>query len=65
MTKTKEALHRTLNEMIETISTKPIEIGMCNSYISLDDKMYLDREYKGIPITYYSQWFAQGKIIMR
>ena len=62
---TKKALHRVLDEMIEQLPPKPSEIGMCNSYIYLDDKMYQEREYKGTPITYYNEWFAQGKIIIR
>ena len=65
MITSKNTLHETLDEMIETLSTKPSEIGMCSSYTSLDDKMHQDREYKGIPITYYSESFAEGKIILR
>ena len=62
---TKKALHRVIDEMIASHKGEPIEIGMCKSYIKLDEKMYLDREYKGTPITYYNEWFAQGRIIIR
>ena len=27
--------------------------------------MYLTREYKGIELTYYDEWFAQGRIIIK
>jgi len=62
---TKKALHRVLDEMIEQLSTKPSEIGLCKSYIYLDEQMYLTREYKGIELTYYNEWFAQGRIMIR
>ena len=65
MITSKKALHRVIDEMIEQLPPKPSEIGMCKSYAKLDDKMYLDREYKGIEITYYSEWFAQGRIMIR
>ena len=62
---TKKALHRVIDEMIHSLPIDPSEIGMCNSYIHLDEEMYLEREYKGIRITYFNEWFAQGKIIIR
>ena len=62
---TKKALHRVIDEMIMSLPIYPSEIGMCSSYIHLDEEMYLEREYKGIPITYYNEWFAQGKIMVR
>ena len=61
----KETLHKVIDEMIEKLPVKPSEIGMCKSYIKLDENMYLNREYKGIEITYYNEWFAQGRIIIR
>ena len=61
----KETLHKVLDEMIEQLPPKPSEIGMCKSYIQLDEDMYQAREYKGIEITYYNEWFAQGRIIIR
>jgi len=61
----KETLHKVIDGMIEQLPPKPSEIGMCNSYAKLDEQMYLDREYKGIEITYYNEWFAQGRIIIR
>ncbi len=61
----KETLHKVLDEMIEQLPPKPSEIGMCMSYVKLDQQMYLDLEYHGIEITYYSEWFADGKIIIR
>ena len=63
--RTKKALHRVIDEMIEQLSTKPSEIGICKSYIKLDEEMYLTREYRGIEATYYNEWFAQGKIKVR
>ena len=65
MITTKKALHRVIDEMIHSLPVDPSEIGMCSSYIHLDEEMYLEREYKGIPITYYNEWFAQGKIMVR
>tara|TARA_R110001606_G_scaffold381470_1_gene542681 strand:- start:124 stop:312 length:189 start_codon:yes stop_codon:yes gene_type:complete len=62
MITSKNTLHKNLDEMIEMLDTKPREIDMCNSYIPLDDKMHQDREYKGIPITYFD---IQGKIKLR
>ena len=62
---TKKALHRVIDEMIASHKGEPIEIGMCKSYAKLDEEMHLDREYKGIEITYYNEWFAQGKIAIR
>lgn len=62
---TKKALHRFLDEMIMSLPVQPKEIGICKSYIELDEEMYLTREYKGIELTYYNEWFAQGKIIVR
>ncbi len=61
---TKKALHRVIDEMIASIE-EPKEIGLCKSYIILDEDMYLTREYKGIELTYYNEWFAQGRIIIR
>ena len=61
---TKKALHRVIEEMIASIE-EPKEIGLCKSYIELDEKMYLTREYKGIELTYFSEWFAKGRIIIR
>ena len=61
---TKKALHRVIEEMIARVED-PQEIGLCKSYIRLDEKMYLTREYKGIELTYYNEWFAQGRIIIR
>ena len=61
----KKALHRVLDEMIHVLPIEPSEIGMCKSYIKLDRYMYFAKEYKGIKITYYSEWFAQGRIIIR
>ena len=61
----KETLHKVIDRMIEKLLPKPSEIGICNSYAKLDQQMYLDREYKGIEITYYNEWFAQGRIIVR
>ena len=61
----KKALHRVIDEMIEQLPPKPSEIGMCSSYIQYDEEMYLTREYKGTPITYYNEWFAQGRILIR
>jgi len=62
---TKKALHRVIDEMITSLGQEPKEIGICKSYIRLDEEMYLTREYKGIELTYYNEWFAQGKIIVR
>ena len=62
---TKKALHRVIDEMIDSLSIDPSEIGICKSYIKLDEEMYLTREYKGIEVTYFNEWFAQGKIIVR
>ena len=61
---TKKALHRVIDEMLTSIE-EPQEIGICKSYIQYDEDMYLTREYKGIEVTYYNEWFAQGKIIIR
>ena len=61
----KKALHRVIDEMIASHKGEPIEIGICNSYIRLDGDMYLTREYKGIELTYYNKWYAQGKIAIR
>lgn len=65
MITTKKALHRVIDEMIHSLPIDPSEIGMCKSYAKLDEEMYLDREYKGIEITYYNEWFANGRIIIR
>jgi hypothetical protein len=62
---TKKALHRVLDEMIGRLSSKPSEIGLCKSYIYLDEVMYLTREYKGMELNYFAEWFAQGRIIIR
>ena len=61
----KETLHKVIDEMIEKLPPKPSEIGMCMSHIDLDGDMFIEGEYKGIPITYYNEWFAQGRIIIR
>lgn len=61
----KKALHRVIDEMIASLPTQPKEIGICKSYIQYDSDMYLKREYKGIELTYYNEWFAQGKIAIR
>ena len=61
---TNKALHRVIDEMMSRVE-EPKEIGLCKSYIELDEKMYLGREYKGIQITYFNEWFAQGRIIIR
>ena len=61
----KETLHKVIDEMIETLPIKPSEIGMCVSYAKLDDELDINGEYKGIPITYYNEWFSQGRIIIR
>ena len=60
----KKALHRVIDEMLTRIE-EPQEIGICESYIQYDEDMYLTRDYKGIELTYYSEWFAQGQIIIR
>ena len=62
--KSKKALHRVLDEM--TASNQNVrEIGLCRSYIQYDSDIYLKMQYKGIELTYYDQWFAQGKIVLR
>ena len=63
--KTKKALHRVIDEMITSLGQEPKEIGICKSYIRLDEDMYITREYKGIELTYFNEWFAQGRIIVR
>ena len=63
--KSKKALHRVLDEMIASFNGEPKEIGICKSYIQYDSDMYLKMEYKGIELTYYNEWFAQGKIVLR
>jgi hypothetical protein len=60
---TKKALHRVIDEMLTNIE-EPQEIGLCKSYIQYDEDMYLTREYKGIELTYYNEWFAQGRILI-
>ena len=60
----KKVLHRVIDEMLTRIG-EPQEIGICESYIQYDEDMYLIRDYKGIELTYYSEWFAQGRIIIR
>jgi len=60
----KKALHRVIDEMLTSIE-EPKEIGLCKSYIQYDEDMYLTREYKGIELTYYNEWFAQGRILIR
>lgn len=61
---TKKALHRVIEEMMTQLDN-PQEIGICSSYIELDEDMYLARDYKGIELTYFSEWFAKGRIIIR
>ena len=61
---TKKALHRVISEMISS-TEEPKGIGLCKSYIKLDENLYLTREYKGIELTYYDEWFAQGRIIIK
>ena len=51
--------------MITSLGQEPKEIGICKSYIRLDENMYITREYKGIELTYFNEWFAQGRIIVR
>tara|TARA_R100000935_G_C2759622_1_gene133070 strand:- start:502 stop:699 length:198 start_codon:yes stop_codon:yes gene_type:complete len=61
---TKEELHIVIDEMLTRMG-EPQEIGICESYIQYDEDMYVTRDYKGIELTYYSEWFAQGRIIIR
>ena len=61
----KKALHRVIDEMIDSLPIEPSEIGICKSYIQYDEEMYLTREYKGVELTYYNEWFAQGRILLR
>ena len=60
----KEDLHITIDDMIKKIPVEPKEIGLCKSFIQYDSDMYESREYKGIQLTYYNEWFAKGKIII-
>ena len=62
--KSKKALHRVLDEMIAS-NQNVREIGLCRSYIQYDSDIYLKMQYKGIELTYYDEWFAQGKIVLR
>jgi hypothetical protein len=58
----KESLHQVLDDMMESFRGEPYEIGLCNSYRKYDDDLYWFGEYKGLRITFYSEWFAEKKI---
>jgi len=60
---TKEELHIVIDEMMTQLE-EPQEIGICKSYIRLDENMYLTRKYKGIELTYYNEWYAKGQILI-
>ena len=57
-----ETLHKVLDTMIEKHTGKPYEIGICNSYRKYDDDLYWWGDYKGLVVTFYAEWFADGKI---
>ncbi len=63
----KNKLHLILNEMISKFpkNKKIEEIAICRSLIKHDQDLEINLNYKGIPITIYAEWFADGKIIMR
>ena len=60
---TKEELHIVIDEMMTQLE-EPQEIGICKSYIRLDENMYLTRKYKGIELTYYNELYAKGQILI-
>ena len=53
----KETLHQVLDEMIK-------RHGGCNRYRKYDDDLYWWGEYKELRITFYPEWFADGKIVI-
>ena len=61
----KETLHEVLDEMITAYKGKPSKIGMCESYRQYDDNMYWYGNYKGLTITHYPAFFAEGKIMIQ
>jgi len=60
----KETFHKVLDEMMEKLSEKPYEVGICSSYRKYDDDLYWFGEYKEVRVLFYPEWFAEGKIIM-
>ena len=60
-------LHLILDEMISKFpkNKKIEEIAICRSLINYDKNLEINLNYKGIPITIYAEWFADGKIVMR
>jgi hypothetical protein len=60
-------LHLILDEMISKFpkNKKIEEIAICRSFIKHDKNLEINSNYKGIPITIYAEWFADGTIAMR
>jgi hypothetical protein len=61
----KETLHAVMDKMIQTHKGTPYRIAMCQSYKQYDIDLYWRGEYKDCFVTYYPEWFAEGKIAIQ
>ena len=62
--KDKTSLHKVIDEMILT-NPSPTEITLCESLAKYDKDFKTGNSYRGLQITVYQKWFAQGKILVQ